>query len=355
MAKLTLTDLTSGYDSTSRINANNTLIEAAFENTLSRDGTEPNTMSSEIDMNSHRILNLGTPIQLDDAVRLRDLSNLMIPSGAISLGQAVGSIGLTAVTGVSALVARADSLPPLSQAIVPTWTGLHTFSAGWRTSDGTVAAPSWSFASETGTGAYRVSAGVWGFATLGVVRYTVAAAGLTMSVPVILQAGTAAAPSLTLAGDTNTGGYSAGADDFGFTAGGARVGGFRTAANGGVHTVDTAGTLYSVGYKQIPQNSQSGNYTAVRADESKHLYHPSGAGASHTYTIPANASVAYPIGTVLTVVNRDSNTLSIAITTDTMYLANSASTGTRTLASNGVATILKTGTTEWMISGAGVT
>lgn len=57
MSKLTLTDVTSGYASTTAINANNTLIEAALENTLSRDGTSPNTMNVDLDMNGHRILN----------------------------------------------------------------------------------------------------------------------------------------------------------------------------------------------------------------------------------------------------------------------------------------------------------
>lgn len=58
MAKLTLTDITSGFD-VSAYNANNTLIESAVENTLSRDGTTPNQMSADIDMNSNDINNIG--------------------------------------------------------------------------------------------------------------------------------------------------------------------------------------------------------------------------------------------------------------------------------------------------------
>jgi hypothetical protein len=56
MAKLTLTDITSGFDM-SAYNANNSLIEAALENTLSRDGTTPNTMSADLDMNSQSVNN----------------------------------------------------------------------------------------------------------------------------------------------------------------------------------------------------------------------------------------------------------------------------------------------------------
>jgi len=63
MAKLTLSDLTSlssnETSSVNTINANSALIEAALENTLSRDGTTPNTMSADLDMNSQSILNVG--------------------------------------------------------------------------------------------------------------------------------------------------------------------------------------------------------------------------------------------------------------------------------------------------------
>jgi hypothetical protein len=62
MAKLTLNDITTGYGSETRYNANNDLIEAALENTLSRDGTSPNTMGASLDMNSNRILNLPSPV-----------------------------------------------------------------------------------------------------------------------------------------------------------------------------------------------------------------------------------------------------------------------------------------------------
>ena len=59
MAKLTLSDLaTLDNSAISAINANNALIETAMENTLSRDGTTPNTMSADLDMNSNTILNI---------------------------------------------------------------------------------------------------------------------------------------------------------------------------------------------------------------------------------------------------------------------------------------------------------
>ena len=65
MAKLTLNDVTTGYQSTAAVNANNALVEAALENTVSRDGTTPNTMTGSLDMNGQSILNLGNPIVID--------------------------------------------------------------------------------------------------------------------------------------------------------------------------------------------------------------------------------------------------------------------------------------------------
>ena len=124
----------------------------------------------------------------------------------------------------------------------------------------------------------------------------------------------------------------------------------------------TSGTLSNctvdgtnkVGYLNLPQNAQTGSYTLVLADAGKHIYHASGAGAA-TYTIPANSSVAYDIGTAVTFVNLSTTSISIAITTDTMYLSSAGTTGTRTLAQYGSATALKITSTSWIISGSGLT
>lgn len=106
----------------------------------------------------------------------------------------------------------------------------------------------------------------------------------------------------------------------------------------------------------IEPNSQSTAYTAVLSDGGKHLLHPSADTTARTFTIPANSSVAYPIGTAITFVNQDSaGVLTIAITTDTMRLAGAGTTGSRTLAANGIATALKITSIEWIISGTGLT
>lgn len=112
----------------------------------------------------------------------------------------------------------------------------------------------------------------------------------------------------------------------------------------------------SVGYRNIPQNSKSAAYTFVAADSGKHILHPSADITARIFTIDSNANVAYPIGTAITIVNQNAaGAITIAITTDTMRLAGAGTTGSRTLAANGVATALKIAATEWIISGTGLT
>ena len=113
----------------------------------------------------------------------------------------------------------------------------------------------------------------------------------------------------------------------------------------------SSSTNWAVGYRDAPQVSQTDSYTLVLADRGKSILMN---GTSKTLTIPANASVAFPVGTVVIIVNVNSTALSIAITTDTLTLANSTTTGTRTLAQNGLATCVKIGSTSWLISGAGL-
>jgi len=104
------------------------------------------------------------------------------------------------------------------------------------------------------------------------------------------------------------------------------------------------------------QNSESAAYTTVLADEGKHILHPTADTTARTFTIAANSSVAYPIGTAITFVNQHgAGVVTIAITSDAMYLAGAGTTGNRTLAANGVATALKVTSTEWIISGVGLT
>lgn len=97
MAKLTLTDLVNLQNETTAvnaINANNALIEAAVENTLSRDGTVPNTMSNNLDMNSMQILNLPAPASATSPARLQDVVSAATIASVPPVGTSGAVVGL---------------------------------------------------------------------------------------------------------------------------------------------------------------------------------------------------------------------------------------------------------------------
>jgi hypothetical protein len=123
----------------------------------------------------------------------------------------------------------------------------------------------------------------------------------------------------------------------------------------GVLSACTVDGTDAVGFRNIPQNSQSAAYTLVLADAGKHIFHPVGDNNARTFTIPANSSVAYPIGTALTFINMAVANVTIAITSDTLILSAAGTTGSRTLATNGSATCIKITSTSWLISGSGLT
>ena len=111
----------------------------------------------------------------------------------------------------------------------------------------------------------------------------------------------------------------------------------------------------AVGFRNIPVNSQSAAYTAVLTDSGKCIFHPSTDANARTFTIPANGSVAYAVGTAITFINMTAAVVTIAITTDTMYLSSAGTTGSRNLAQYGSATAIKIDSTTWLISGSGLT
>jgi len=109
----------------------------------------------------------------------------------------------------------------------------------------------------------------------------------------------------------------------------------------------------SVGFRTAPQTSGgASSYTLVLTDSGKHVIFTGGSTA--TLTVPTNASVAFPVGTTILVVNDNSGNLTISGAGVTFQLANGA-TGNRTVATKGLATCLKTATDTWYVSGAGVT
>jgi hypothetical protein len=253
-------------------------------------------------------------------------------AGAAPVSTAAGTTGqvLTATTGGA-----------------PTWTT--------PASGGTVTSVSWtggivSVATATTTPAFTIAG------TSGGIPYfssgtTWATSAALAANAIVLGGGAGVAPATTTTGTgvvtalgVNTG--TAGA----FVVNGGALG---TPSSGNLSSCTADGTN-GVGYINVPQNAQTGSYTLVAGDAGKHIYHAVAAAAA-TYTIPANASVAYVIGTAVTFINMSTNNVTVAITTDTMYLGGTGTTGSRTLAQYGVATAVKMTSTTWVITGSGLT
>lgn len=115
----------------------------------------------------------------------------------------------------------------------------------------------------------------------------------------------------------------------------------------------TSSTASSLGYLGIPQSATATTATLAIGDAGKHIYVTT---AGQTITIPDNATVSYPIGTTIEfIAGPSATTVTIAITSDTMYLAGTGTTGSRTLAAYGMATAIKVAATTWFISGNGLT
>ena len=114
---------------------------------------------------------------------------------------------------------------------------------------------------------------------------------------------------------------------------------------------NTAG--FAIGYRDIPQVSFTGNATIATTDAGKHFY--STQSSNFTLTIANNASQGFQVGAAITVVNQGTGTISIAQGSGvTLYLAGNATSGNRSVATFGMATIMKVATDTWFINGTGV-
>lgn len=123
---------------------------------------------------------------------------------------------------------------------------------------------------------------------------------------------------------------------------------------GTASATDEAATSYNIGWRDCPQTAKTSSYGLQLSDRGKQIYIN---GSTLTVTVPVNTSVAFPVGTTMMIINGNASALSIGIAAapDTITLANSTTTGTRTLAQNGIATLTKVGSTSWLIAGTGLT
>ena len=99
-------------------------------------------------------------------------------------------------------------------------------------------------------------------------------------------------------------------------------------------------------------SDQTADYTAVLADQYQALI-PMNKATAVAFKIPTNASVAYPVGTVLTVLNKGVGAVTISAVTSgtTTVLSAGAVAASPTLAQYKTAACIKTGTDTWYVVG----
>lgn len=129
------------------------------------------------------------------------------------------SRGGSATDRIQVLAADFNPLVEVVNDLIDGTTSLTEVEVG----NGTAAAPSMSFTSDTNTGIYRVGADNLGISTGGTLAVDVSTTAVTSALPVSNAAGTVSAPSVTFTSDLDTGLYRIGANNIGVAANGAKV------------------------------------------------------------------------------------------------------------------------------------
>ena len=121
--------------------------------------------------------------------------------------------------------------------------------------------------------------------------------------------------------------------------------------------VTTGDVLTAATYNSLPTftvgTTQTADYTPVLNDQYQALI-PMNKATAVNFTIPTNASVAYPVGTVLTVLNKGAGAVTIkAVTAGTTTVLSAGATAAQpTLAQYKSAACIKTATDTWYVVGA---
>ena len=100
-------------------------------------------------------------------------------------------------------------------------------------------------------------------------------------------------------------------------------------------------------------SDQTGDYTAVLTDQYQTLV-PMNKATAVAFKLPTNASVAFPVGTVITVLNKGAGTVTISAVTSgtTTILSAGTVAASPTLAQYKTAACIKTAADVWYVVGA---
>jgi hypothetical protein len=291
--------------SSSRTDAEMNGFAAGLTNCITRDGQSP--PSSDLPMGGRKLVNLGAATVGTDALSQAAGDARYLQSGSalphtITFNNAGSGAASGAVFDVTANLTISFNSIGAAPLASPTFTG---------TPAGPTAAPGTN-TTQLATTAFVVAS----FATIASLASYATTASLASYAPLASPAltGTPTAP---------------------------------TAATG-TATTQLATTAFADVLRDVPSNAKAANYQLALTDRGQGIDFN---GTSLTCTIPANGSVAFPVGTVIVITNLNATSLSIAITTDTLTLSGTTTTGTRTLGQNGEARLRKVSATSWLIAG----
>jgi hypothetical protein len=111
------------------------------------------------------------------------------------------------------------------------------------------------------------------------------------------------------------------------------------------NTATVTSANYTIGYRDLPQLTSFGTLTLT--DGGKHYY------GSGNVTVPTNAAIPLAVGTAVLIIATNSTSISPSGGV-TLRLGGTSSTGSRTLAQYGIATLVKVATDTWFVSGTGL-
>lgn len=246
----------------------------------------------------------------------------------------VGDLGTTGSTGSTGATGTAGATPAITQAYSTTTTDADPGAGVFRFNNATIASVTAAYIDNVEAGAASITAYLDTFDdSLSTVKGVLVFRGVTTS--------TAFAVFQVTGSVVDGTGYRK------LTLAYIASGGTWTTAHIFAFSFHRTGDLDSTS----PINAQPNDYTFVLADAGKTIYHAH--ATPHTYTIPANGSVAYGTGTLITILNANgSGDITLAITTDTLRKGSgTAGTGSRTIPADSIAFIEKATSTVWYVGG----
>lgn len=317
MAKITplsdVVNLQSESTAVQTINENSDKIEAAFKNTVSRDGSTPNSMGASLDMNNHKVINIGAPTSASDAVNkdyVDDLVGGLTPEVIAQLSDIPQLVedAQQAATDAAQSAIDAEGWVGAAQT-APKWTTARTITT---TGDVTGVSPAWD-------GSANLSF------SLTIANASVTGAKLA---PGAVVANLGYTP-LSAAGGTVTGQI---------------INNFTPST-----TLDTK----AVGFRGIPIKYISSDWAIVLDDCGFMLRHDSAVG--HVFGISHLSTTAYPVGFAVMIRNVGAGSVVLLRAPGVVLLKDGSATDANvTVAQWGKATLIHEGSNIWTVGGSGI-